>query len=51
VNLAALTADAACIPGARFRTISPLWGHMAGAGLNAADSQFIETEIKALLAT
>ena len=46
-----IEADAACIPGARFRTIPSLWGHMAGAGLNPADSQFIETEIKALLAT
>jgi hypothetical protein len=27
-----------------------LWGHMAGAGLNAADSKFIDDEIKSLLA-
>jgi homoserine O-acetyltransferase len=46
-----IEADAACIPGARFCTIPSVWGHMAGAGLNAADSQFIETEIRALLAT
>jgi homoserine O-acetyltransferase len=45
-----IEADAASIPGARFRMIPSLWGHMAGAGLNPADSQFIETEIKALLA-
>jgi homoserine O-acetyltransferase len=43
--------EAARIPGARFRVIPSLWGHMAGAGLNAADSQFIENEIKALLAS
>ena len=44
-------ADAARIPGARFRVIPSLWGHMAGAGINATDSQFIEAEIKALLAS
>src|ERR1700687_6140563 len=40
-------ADAVRIPGARFRVIPSLWGHMAGAGINMTDSQFIETEIKA----
>jgi homoserine O-acetyltransferase/O-succinyltransferase len=45
-----IEADAACIPGARFQVIPSLWGHMAGVGLNSTDSQFIETEIKALLA-
>jgi len=45
-----IEADAAGIPGARFRTIPSLWGHMAGAGLNLTDSHFIETEITALLA-
>ena len=44
-------ADAAHIPGARFRVIPSLWGHMAGAGLNPPDSEFIQAEIKALLAT
>lgn len=44
-----IQAEAAHIPKARFRIIPSLWGHMAGAGLNAADSQFIENEIKALL--
>ncbi len=44
-------ADAARIPGSQFRVIPSLWGHMAGAGLNASDSQFIEAEIKALLAS
>lgn len=42
--------EAARIPGARFRVIPSLWGHMAGSGLNPADQQFIEHEIKALLA-
>jgi homoserine O-acetyltransferase len=42
-------ADAALIPGAHFRVIPSFWGHMAGAGINPTDSQFIETEIKALL--
>jgi homoserine O-acetyltransferase len=41
--------EAGRIPGARFRVIPSLWGHMAGAGLNQADSRFIENEIKALL--
>ena len=44
-----IEADAALIPGARFRVIPSLWGHMAGAGLNAADARFIDGEIKALL--
>jgi homoserine O-acetyltransferase len=42
--------EAARIPGARFRIIPSKWGHMAGAGLNTADSTFIQDEIKALLA-
>ncbi len=42
-------ADADLIPGAQFRVIPSLWGHMAGAGLNASDAHFIEDEIKALL--
>lgn len=41
--------EAARIPDARFRVIPTLWGHMAGAGLNATDAQFIEAEIKVLL--
>jgi homoserine O-acetyltransferase len=44
-------ADAALIPGARFRVIPSLWGHMAGAGLNPADAEFIQAEIRALLAS
>ena len=46
-----IEAEAAHIPGARFRIIPSLWGHLAGAGLNAADGRFIEAEIKALLAS
>lgn len=46
-----IEADTALIPGARFRVIPSLWGHMAGAGLNASDAHFIEDEIKALLAS
>ena len=45
-----IEADAARIRGSRFRVIPSVWGHMAGAGVNPADSQFIEDEIKALLA-
>jgi len=45
-----IEAEAHLIPGARFRLIPTIWGHMAGAGLNPIDSQFIEAEIKALLA-
>jgi homoserine O-acetyltransferase len=44
-----IEAEAARVPGARFRVIPSVWGHMAGAGINAADSQFIENEIKGLL--
>ena len=46
-----MEAEARLIPGARFRLIPTVWGHMAGAGLNPIDSQFIEAEIKALLAS
>jgi homoserine O-acetyltransferase len=45
-----IRAEAAFVPNARFRVIPSLWGHMTGAGLNQADSKFIEDEIKALLA-
>jgi homoserine O-acetyltransferase len=44
-----IRSEAGRIPGARFRVIPSLWGHMAGAGLSQADSRFIENEIKALL--
>jgi len=45
-----MKAEAAYVPQARFRVIPSLWGHMAGSGLNPADSKFIEREVKALLA-
>jgi homoserine O-acetyltransferase len=45
-----MEAEAALIPGARFRVIPSLWGHMAGAGINPPDSKFLSAEIKGLLA-
>lgn len=44
-------ADAAYLPGARFRTIPSVWGHLAGGGFNPVDNAFIEAEIQALLAS
>jgi homoserine O-acetyltransferase/O-succinyltransferase len=44
-------AEAAMIPGARFRVIPSVWGHQAGNGLNAVDTQFIYTQINELLAS
>lgn len=44
-------AEAALIPGARYRVIPSVWGHQAGNGLNAADAQFVDAEIKKLLAS
>jgi homoserine O-acetyltransferase len=46
-----IAADAAHVAGARFRVIPSVWGHMAGGGFNPADNAFIESEIKALLAS
>jgi homoserine O-acetyltransferase len=46
-----VAAEAAWIPGARFRVIPSVWGHQAGNGLNAEDTQFIDAEIKKLLAS
>jgi homoserine O-acetyltransferase/O-succinyltransferase len=46
-----IEADAALVPGAQVRVIPSLWGHMAGGGFDPADNQFIEREIKALLAS
>ena len=45
-----IEADAGSIPGARFQVIPSLWDHIAGAGLNSTDSQFIEAQMRALLA-
>lgn len=41
--------EAALIHGAKFRVIRSMCGHMAGAGLNATDSELIATEIRNLL--
>ena len=46
-----MRSESAQVPKARFQVIPSLWGHMAGAGLNAADSRFIESEIRGLLAS
>jgi homoserine O-acetyltransferase len=45
-----MKAEAALVPKASFRVIPSLWGHMAGAGLNAPDSMVIESELQELLA-
>jgi homoserine O-acetyltransferase len=45
-----IEADASHIRGARYVVIPSLWGHMAGSGLNDPDTQFIDTQLKALLA-
>ena len=46
-----IEAEAALIPGARFHVIPSIWGHQAGNGLNATDTQFIDAEIQKLLAS
>lgn len=38
------------IPNAEFRAIKSVWGHFAGGGVNPVDTQFINENIKALLA-
>jgi homoserine O-acetyltransferase/O-succinyltransferase len=42
--------EASLTPGARFEVIRSVWGHQAGNGLNAADSAFIDRQLKWLLA-
>ncbi len=44
-------ADASHIRGASYVVIPSLWGHMAGSGLNDPDTQFIDRQLKALLAS
>ena len=44
-------AEAALIPGARYRVIPSVWGHQAGNGLNPEDAQFVDAQIKKLLAS
>jgi homoserine O-acetyltransferase len=46
-----IEAEAALISGARFRVIPSVWGHQAGNGLNPQDAQFVDAEIKKLLAS
>ncbi len=41
--------EASLIPKARFEVIRSVWGHQAGNGLNAADSAFIDQQLKWLL--
>jgi homoserine O-acetyltransferase len=41
--------EASMIPGARFEVIRSIWGHQAGNGLNAADSLFVDRQLKWLL--
>lgn len=38
------------MPNAKFIEIPGVWGHFAGGGLNPVDTQFIDQELKALLA-
>jgi homoserine O-acetyltransferase/O-succinyltransferase len=45
-----LAYEASLIPGARFEVIRSVWGHQAGNGLHAADSLFIDRQLKWLLA-
>jgi homoserine O-acetyltransferase/O-succinyltransferase len=42
--------EASLIPQARYEVIRSVWGHQAGNGLNAADSAFIDQQLKQLLA-
>ncbi len=46
-----IEAEAQMIPGARYQAIPSVWGHQAGNGLNAADAQFVDAEIRKLLAS
>lgn len=38
------------MPNAEFRVIKSVWGHFAGGGVNPVDTQFIDDNLKALLA-
>ena len=42
--------EANLIPNAVFKPIESIWGHFAGRGLNNADNQFIDDNLKRLLA-
>lgn len=41
--------EARCIPNAEFKVIPLIWGHFAGIGINAADTEFINAAIKVCL--
>jgi homoserine O-acetyltransferase len=41
--------EASLIPNARYEVIRSVWGHQAGNGLNAADSEYIDQQLKWLL--
>lgn len=38
-----------CMPNAQLKVIPSIWGHFAGIGLNAADTEFLDTAIKECL--
>ncbi|MOA69954.1 hypothetical protein D3C78_1984720 [compost metagenome] len=38
------------MPNAVFNPIESIWGHFAGRGINSADNQFIDDNLKRLLA-
>jgi homoserine O-acetyltransferase/O-succinyltransferase len=42
--------EASCIPKAELRVIPSIWGHFAGIGMNAVDSDFIDGHITECLA-
>ena len=41
--------EAAQMPNAELRVIKSVWGHYAGGGRNAPDTQFIDANLKELL--
>ncbi|GIO05703.1 hypothetical protein J31TS6_17310 [Brevibacillus reuszeri] len=41
--------EAAHIPNASLNPIQSIWGHFAGRGINSADNQFIDDNLKHLL--
>jgi len=43
-------AEVACMPNAMLKPIPSIWGHFAGFGMNAADTDFIDKTIKECLA-
>ncbi|GIO66090.1 alpha/beta fold hydrolase [Paenibacillus cookii] len=43
--------EAKRIPNAEFKPIESVWGHFAGRGINRSDNQFIDDNLKRLLAT